>query len=112
MVASPSYPPSLLCPVQGFAYITFASAEGLQNALRMDGSEVAGQPLSVALAHQEVPEGQTEAFVLNIPPSADAAALETLFSVCGPIKSLRLPLDKDTSQIRVPLLWLSRSCRP
>lgn len=87
--------------VQGFAYVTYATLEGLQNALQMDGQELSGQALSVAVAHQEVPEGQTEAFVLNIPPSADAVALEALFAVCGPIKSLRLPLDKESSQLRV-----------
>ena len=89
--------------LQGFAYVTFSSLVGLQRALQLNGTELKGQAISVAVAHQEVPEGQTEAFVLNIPPTADSSGLEALFAVCGPIKSLRLPLDKDTSQLRVGL---------
>ena len=94
--------------MQGFAYVTFSSQEGLQAALHLDGHEAGGQPLSVSLAHQEVQEGQREAFVLNIPPTADNAALEAFFATaCGPIKSLRVPLDKDTSQLRVGPLPLN-----
>ena len=88
--------------LQGFAFITFDTSEALQNALKLNGHEVGGQALSVALAHQEVPDGQTEAFVLNLPPTADSAAVEALLAVCGPVKSLRLPLDRETSQPRVP----------
>lgn len=87
--------------MQGFAYVTFSSHGGLQAALQMNGKEVEGRSLSVALAHQQVSEGQREAFVLNVPPSADKEALEQLFSVCGPIQSVRLPLSKDTNELRV-----------
>ena len=81
--------------------MTFSSHEGLQAALWMDGKEVEGRSLSIAVAHQEVAEGQREAFVLNVPPSADKEALEMLFSVCGPIHAVRLPLSKDTNELRV-----------
>lgn len=91
--------------------MTFGNYEGLQAALRMEGREVEGRALSVALAHQEVLEGQCEAFVLNIPLSADKEALEKFFTVCGAIKSLRLPLDKDTNQLRVRPPVLQMCCK-
>ena len=81
--------------------MTFSSHEGLQAALRLDGKEIEGRPLSVAVAHQEVLEGQREAFVLNVAPSANKEALEQLFSMCGPIQAIRLPLGKDTNELRV-----------
>ena len=87
--------------MQGFAYVTFASYEALQAALQMDGTQVEGRALSVALAHQPVAEGEKEAFILNLPASADSDALQSLLSVSGPIKSLRLPLDKSTNELRV-----------
>ena len=88
-------------PAQGFAYVTFATPEGLQKALALDGTQLQGQPLAVAVAHVEVATGEQTAFILNVAEGVDQAALEGLLAPCGPIKSMRIPLDRETSKPRV-----------
>lgn len=87
--------------------MTFATPEGLQKALALDGTQLQGQPLAVAVSHLEVAAGEQTAFVLNVAEGVDQAALEELLTPCGHIKSMRIPLDRETSKPRVRISQLS-----
>ena len=87
--------------LQGFAYVTFAEPEALHAVLSLHGTNLHGHELQVRAASQEVHEDARTAFVLDLPNTANEDSLRSLFSLCGNIQSIRLPLVHETSQPRV-----------
>lgn len=67
----------------------------------MGSPELRGQKLAVAGAHRPVGDDDRVAFVLNLAPETTSEAVEALLGTCGTIKSVRIPLDRHTSQPRV-----------
>lgn len=100
---------------RGFAYVTFATEEALEAALKLDGKEIDGRPVKIDKSTprpppQERRDARAKAF--GDTPSAQSATLfvgglsfdatedmvwET-FNEYGEIKSVRLPTDRETGR--------------
>ena len=99
---------------RGFAYVTFASEEGVEAALKLEGKEINGRAVkidkSTSKSPQEKREGRAKAF--GDTPSEPSATLfvgglswdatEDMvwesFSEYGEIKSVRLPTDRESGR--------------
>ena len=99
---------------RGFAYVTFATEEAFEAALKFNGKEIDGRPVkidkSTPKSPQEKREGRAKAF--GDTPSEPSATLfvgglswdatEDMvwnsFSEYGDIKSVRLPTDRESGR--------------
>lgn len=95
---------------RGFGYVEFATAEGAQKALELNGKEVDGRAIKVDLATPRAPNPEKRAkvfndqvsapsetlFVGNLPFSANENGLYELFGEHGDVQSIRIPTDRET----------------
>jgi len=108
---------------RGIAFITFASKEGVDAALKYDGDDYGGRYLKVNLAGQKSEKGKGDkgkgkgkdgkgdkgkgkggkggsndevtVFVRGLPFSADEDSLRKDFAECGEIDRLSMPLNEE-----------------
>lgn len=99
---------------RGFGYVTFATEEAAEAALKLDGKEIDGRPVhidkSVEKDQNTVREKRANAFgdspsapssvlfVGNLSFDATEDAVWEVFSEYGDIKSVRLPTDRESGR--------------
>jgi len=83
---------------RGLAFITYASKEGVEAALKMDGDEYWGRKLGVALADKaRVPTTEVfEVHVRGLPVAAKEEAVREHFSPCGEIIKCKMRPGKES----------------
>ncbi|KAI8335408.1 hypothetical protein BC941DRAFT_461962 [Chlamydoabsidia padenii] len=93
---------------RGFGYVDFATAEDLASARELNGTEFQGRNIRIDDA-TPAPRRQKDenystrtstVFVANIARSLDEAGLREAFESFGTITDVRLPVDRETEQIR------------
>merc|ERR1712072_1583861 len=100
---------------RGIAFITYKSKEGVEAALKFDGTDYGGRTLKVNLAGNKGDKGkgkskgdkgkgekgkgkggsEFEVFVGGLPFSVEESAFRKDFEECGEIESLRMPLNEE-----------------
>merc|ERR1711976_334004 len=93
---------------QGFCHIIYADAEGYNNALAMNGTELEGRYLDIIAAKgptkiEKIKEklkssNNITLFVRNIPYDTNETEITELFSKYGQIKGVRLPKCRDNAE--------------
>lgn len=101
---------------RGFGYVTFATEEALEAALKLDGKEIDGRPVKVDKSTPKPPQERREArakafgdtasapsatlFVGGLSFDATEDMVWETFSEYGEIKSVRLPTDRETGRAK------------
>ncbi|ORZ06084.1 hypothetical protein BCR42DRAFT_176185 [Absidia repens] len=93
---------------RGFGYVDFANSEDLESARELNGVEFQGRNIRLDTATPAVRRQKDEnysprtntVFVANICRSLDEAGLREAFEPFGSIVEVRLPISRETEQIR------------
>lgn len=99
---------------RGFGYVTFATTEGVEAALKLSGKEIDGRPINVDKSEEKdksvVREKRAEKFgdnasepsavlfVGNLSFDTTEDGVWEVFGEHGEVKSVRLPTDRETGR--------------